>query len=354
MPQRLVLERNEAETLANLVADDLSALLPDLDNTRLALAAGLFDAAQLLRPGFPAWTTLDELAARLPRDAGGVVAFGAREGRMPAQALMPETQLASGAMLHLPWTLQTEARHAQPLGQAMETRLLGSGEAGARTADFLMRTLGMRLAHARYFSRHDLLALTCVHYEHAGLAPLWTGLEAALLSPHGTENTVSARGLPLRYESGTIHVASPLERLGKEPHENPAAAAHTLAGWIFELRQYAAVLAAHHVPLRIDGDADDRADLYLHQVADADPSLPSPTLYTHSAPGLGTVAITIAQVDGPRVHTLAHALVLGGALDDHLAHLAQRYATPATAHPLGRLVLDPRYALTVPPPQALH
>ena len=34
------------------------------------------------------------------------------------------------------------------------------GEAGAATADFLMRTLGVRLEHARYLSRDDLLAST--------------------------------------------------------------------------------------------------------------------------------------------------------------------------------------------------
>ncbi len=354
LPARPVLDRDDAETLAGHIAADLATLLPDLSDTRLAVAGALFDAAQLLRPGFPAWATLDELAARLPRERGGIVALGARDGRMPVQPLTPDPRLAGSPMLYLPWTVQADPERGRTLGEAMEVELVGRGEAGPRTADFLMRTLDMRLEHARYLSRHDLLAMTCVQYEHAGLAPLWTTLEAALLSPYAEEATVSARGLPMRYAGGAVHVASPLAQLRATRHESTADAAHTLAGWVFELRQYAAVLAAHQLPLRIDDDTGAGDGLYLRHLADADASLPPPALHTHPAPGLGVIAVSVAQVDGPRVHVLAHALLLGGALDAHLAVLAQRYAASAAPQALDRLALDARFALTVPPAQALH
>jgi hypothetical protein len=353
-PDRLVLDRDESEHLAGLLGADLAGLLPDLAGTRLAVAGALFDAAQLLRPGFPAYTTLDELASRLPRERGGIVAFGAHEGRMPVQPLTPDPSLAGSPMLYLPWILQAAPEQGQALGEAMETELIGRGEAGTQTADYLMRTLGVRLEHARYLSRHDLMAMTCVQYEHAGLAPLWTVLEAALLDPHGTESTVSARGLPLRYEAGAVHVASPLAQLRSVDLESPDEAAHTLAGWIFELRQYAAVLAAHQLPLRIDGNATDHEGLFLEPVAETDPILPTPALFTHPAPGLGTVAISIAQTDGPHVHPIAHALVLAGRLDTHLARLADRYGTVPTPQPLERLCMDKSFSLTVPAQSPLH
>jgi hypothetical protein len=353
-PERLVLDRDEADTLADRIAADLAGLLPDLAGTRLAVAGALFDAAQLLRPGFPAYTTLDELAARLPRERGGIVAFGAREGRMPVQPLTPDPALSGSPMLYLPWILQADATRGPTLAEAMETELIGRGEAGAHTADYLMRLLDMRLEHARYLTRQDLMAMTCVQYEHAGLAPLWTVLEAALLAPHGTESTVSARGLPLRYEHGAVHAASPLQQLRATKHETPDEAAHTLAGWIFELRQYAAVLAAHQLPLRIDGNAADHEGLFLEPVAETNPILPTPALFTHPAPGLGIVAISIAQTDGPHVHPIAHALVLAGPLDTHLSRLADRYGTVPTPQPLERLCMDKSFSLTVPAQSPLH
>ncbi|MET0256744.1 MAG: hypothetical protein ABW193_13170, partial [Luteibacter sp.] len=88
-PDRLELSRDEAQALAALVADDLRALLPGVEVSRFALAGALFDGVEMLRPGFPVFATLEELARRVPRvvTAGGVVAFGSHEGHMPAQPL---------------------------------------------------------------------------------------------------------------------------------------------------------------------------------------------------------------------------------------------------------------------------
>ena len=72
-----------------------------------------------------------------------------------------------------------------------------------------MRSLGVTLEHARYFTRHDLLALTCVQYEHVNLAALWNLLEVALLAPQNTESTISARGVALGYREGRVHAQTP-------------------------------------------------------------------------------------------------------------------------------------------------
>ena len=354
-PARLELTRDEAQTLAALVSDDLRALLPGVEASRFALVGGLFDGVELLRPGFPVFGTLEELARRVPRvtTAGGVVAFGSHEGHMPAETLVPDRRYAGGPMRLVPWMLLAPADVADDLSQAMERELAARGEAGAATSDFIMRTLGVRLEHARYLTRDDLLALTCVQYEHVNLAPLWTMLEAALLTPYKDETALGSRGLPLHYTAGSVRIpglAGWFSRAGTT-REN---AAHELAGTIFELRQYAALLAAHHVALVMEG-VDAPAEGYLIEaLADADPAFPPPALFAHEAAGLGMAAITVAQPVPGKARVLAHGYPLApDALEPLLATLAERYGTASELHALGKVMLDASGALTAPSP-ALH
>jgi len=354
-PDRLELTRDEAQTLAGLIADDLRALLPGVEASRLAVAGALFDGVELLRPGFPVFATLEELARRVPRvtTAGGVVAFGTHEGRMPAQPLVPDPAYAGGPMRLIPWMLLAPADLADELAERMEVELVGRGEAGAATADFLMRTLGMRLEHARFLSRDDLMALTCVQYEHVNLAPLWTMLEAALLTPYKEETALGSRGLPLRYLEGRVGVPPIAQWFARAGNKgtNPA---HELAGTLFELRQYAALLAAHHVPLHLEGDIAGTAGFLVEPVADPDPAQPAPVLYAHEAAGLGMAAITVAQPVPGKARVLAHGYPLApDALAPLLDALAGRYGTASEVHALGRILLDADGALSAPAP-ALH
>ena len=349
-PAAVTLSRDEADALAALVAEDLHTLLPRIGDSRLAMAGALFDPVELLRPGFPVWATLDELARRVPRGhLENVVAFGSHAGQMPAQTLVPDPPHAGGALRLLPLSVLAPEAVADTLGQQMEVELVGRGEAGARTADWLMRTLGVPLEHARYLSRNDLLALTCVQYEHVTLAPLWTLLEAALLTPYQSEAVLSARGLPLRYADGAVHAGSPAAWLAHAPGQ-PSDRAHAFAGLVFELRQYAALLQAHRLPLKLEqGEAD--AGWLLETLGEPDASLAPPALFAHEAPGLGTVAITAAQAgtDG-RPRLLAQAYPLAPeAMGPLVAVLAARYDIEPALQATGRVVLDAD-GLSVPTP----
>jgi len=349
---RTRLSRDEADELAALVATDLHALLPQVAQARLVLAGALFDPVELLRPGFPVWATLEELGRRVPRaGVAQVVAFGSHEGHMPAQPLEPSPQFADGPMRLLPLSLLAPETLAEELAEQVEVQLVGRGEAGARTADWLIRTLGVQLEHARYLSRNDLMALTCVQYEHVNLAPLWSLLEAALLTPYRSEDVLSARGLALRYEGGRVLAQSPAAWLAAQAGD-PAQRAHDFAGIVFELRQYAALLDAHALPLRLqsapEGDGD--SGWLLETVAAADPACDAPRLYAHEAPGLGVVAVTAAQHGaGGRPHVLAHGYPLQPrALGPLLAALADRHGCAAELQAPGRIVLDERGRLAAP------
>ncbi|MFK2878164.1 hypothetical protein [Rhodanobacter hydrolyticus] len=354
---RATLSRDEADELAGLVAADLRALLPQVEQARLVLAGALFDPVELLRPGFPVWATLDELGRRVPRaGVAQVVAFGSHEGHMPAQPLEPAPHYADGPMRLLPLSLLAPEELADELSAQIEVQLVGRGEAGAHTADWLMRTLGVRLEHARYLSRNDLLALTCVQYEHVNLAPLWSLLEAALLTPYREENVLSARGLALRYENGRVLTQSPAEWLAAQDGDAPERA-HDFAGIVFELRQYAALLDAHTLPLRLQStpDSEGEAGWLLEPVAAADPRHETPQLYAHEAPGLGVVAVTAAQLgEDNRPRVLAHGYPLQPrALSPLLAALAARYGCAAELQMPGRIMLD-EHGLLAAPSASLH
>ena len=350
-PPRLTLTRDEADQLAGHVATDLRGLVPQVDTARLALAGALFDPVELLRPNFPVWNTLGDLARRVPRgQLENVVAFGSNDGQMPAPALEPSPHYADGPMRLLPLSLLVPAEQAEALSEQWELQLIGRGEAGAPTADWLMRTLGVPLEHVRYLTRHDLMALTCVQYEHVNLAPLWALLEAALLTPDRDESAMSARGLGWHYAQGTLTAQSPAQWLATQ-HGEPPQRAHDFAGIVFELRQYAALLDAHQLPLAMAGDDSEAGRGYLLEtLAPAAANGSTPTLYAHEAPGLGVVAITLSQRDADgSARVLAHGYPLHPqARDALLSRLSERYGMAIDLQARGAVVLDEEGRLAAP------
>lgn len=345
-PERLSLERDEAETLAGFMAEDLGKLLPGIEEGKLVVAGAHFDSTELLRPGFPVFTTLDGLAARLD---GGVLAFGSRDGHMPAKPLVPDPRLAGGALRLVPWTVMVHPQLAETLGPAMEVELVGRGEAGTQTADFLMRRFGVRLEHARYFSRHDLLALVCVHYEHVNLASLWQLVEAALLDPDSTEHVMGARGLTWHLDDGRAIAQTPGQWLAARAGTPDEERAHELAGIVFELRQYAALLGAHAIPVGFEtGTLDADTTCITESLAEPEPALGPARLYAHEAPGLGVVALSVAQCKDDRVRLLANGWLLSPDLERARRHLVETLDCESDVISLGRIHLDDAGHLTVP------
>lgn len=359
------LSRDQADELARHLADDLVRLLPSspgragADHADLLVLGALYDPAQVLQPGWPLYAQLAELAehGRL-RDAAGaarVVAFGSHAGAMPLASLQPTPERIPGALLLLPWSFSAGAELAADLGARMESVFMAKGEAGAHTADFLMRALDLRLQHARYMTRHDLCALLCAQMEHAGFSALWQMLEFGLLYPQRDGDATTSRGRRLRFHAGQVQCALPdyadwLAQCGRAADVTEREQHY--AGWLFELRQYAALLAAHRLPLQFDGNAGS-ATLPLQLLADADPALPPPQLYAHEARGLGIVVVSVAQLPAAgRPRLLAHAWPLEPAgLDAAVAGLARRFGAAPVLHRLGRVQLDAdAAALTVAAP----
>ena len=166
-----------------------------------------FDAVELLRPGWPLHRELDQLAARAPgASESRVIAFGAHDGQLPG-ALSPSADFAGGPLRLLPFVLGGDADVVARVGDAFERELMERGMAGAGTALAAQDLFGLLVEHARYLTVHDLAALMAMQYEHAGLAPLWPVVEAALLAPEH-EEWLDAPPEPLvHYADGEARIA---------------------------------------------------------------------------------------------------------------------------------------------------
>jgi len=252
-PGRATLEKAEAQQLAGSLAADLERLLPGVSALDGVFAAALFDPAELLRPGWPVHGALMSLAERVPGAAGGrVIAFGAHEGQMPARELQPDPAFAGGLLRLLPFALIGPEPVAQEIGRQMEERLLDTGMAGAHTALEAQSQFGVALQHARFLSLHDLCAMTALQYEHAGMAPLWRLIEAALLSPE-REEWLREPGEPCALlVRGQVRMAAPDFAAYQKHIAAPGAEdAAAFSAYRRRQRQYAVVLGAHGIAVEL-------------------------------------------------------------------------------------------------------
>jgi len=246
---RCVLERPEAERLADFLARDLARLLPGVESLDGAFAAALFDPAEMLRPGWPVHASLAALARSVPgREGGRVIALGGHQGQMPAAELQPDPRLQGGLLRLLPFALLGEAAIVAEVGQAMEERLLETGMAQAHTALEAQSGFGLALEHARFMSLHDLCALTAAQYQHAEMEDLWRLIEAALLAPDSEEWLHRPSGLCALFIAGQVRVADPSpsawRRLPEVIGDQDDLA---FERFTHELRQLTAILGAHGI-----------------------------------------------------------------------------------------------------------
>jgi hypothetical protein len=263
---RDTLSQRDAGTLSQLVAHDLATFAPEAAALELAMIGAHFDAVELLRPGWPLHRELDQFAARVPGSSESrVIAFGAHDGQLP-DALTPSADFAGGPLRLLPFVLGGDAEVVTRVGDAFERELMERGMAGAGTALAAQDLFGLQVEHARYLTVHDLAALMAMQYEHAGLAPLWPVIEAALLAP-AHEEWLDAPPEPLvHYAGGEARIAllSPTAwrmRHAHEPGQDSTRLEHAFDQFQARQRQFAAVLGAHGITVTFvhcPGDADAR------------------------------------------------------------------------------------------------
>ena len=263
-PLRAALPAGDAGDIAAMLGRDLAKLADATSTCELALLGAHFDPAEALRPGWPLHQRTIELLQRAPGRAQGprVVGFGADAAGEVPLPLGCDPDLAGGGLRVLPFVLQGEG--AADAGGLLEDVLLDRGMAGADLALVLQDGLGAQVEHARLLSLHDLAAMIALQYQNVGLAPLWSLLQVALLEPQA-EAWLDAGPEPLaRYADGEVRIAL-MDPQGWRARYSPAEADPARLARGFEMfqarqRQFAAVLAAHGVPVQFvhcpDGSGD--------------------------------------------------------------------------------------------------
>lgn len=234
-PASLTLSAESAAELSDVMASNLLRLLPGVDKMGLAIAAALYDQAQILRPDWPIFEELARLYQHSPSadSSASIACFGAAAGRMPAAQLEPERSLIGSPLMLLPWVLMGEPERVAHFNLQMEEVFTENGLADARTALFLNEAFSIKVEHARLLTLYDLCVITAMQYQHAGLTPLWSLIECALLSPECEQTVASAGGDTYRWRAGIVTIVR------KVAPENAQ-----------EQRQYQAVLAAHGIGLQ--------------------------------------------------------------------------------------------------------
>lgn len=249
-----------ASRLATLLARDLARLVPGVDTLDFCLAAAHFDPAEALRPGWPLHRRLDELHARAPRGDGSprIMAFGAdAEGNVP-QPLQCDPSLRGGQLRVLPWSCLGDPSRMADVADALESVLLDQGMVQPDTALCAQDAFGARVEHARAMTAHDLTAMMALQYENAGLSPLWPVIETALLAP-GRSVTIDAPPEPfVHYADGEVRITLLSATDWRSRHGGGDNDAERLRRRFaqFEMRQkqFAAVLAAHGIPVLFEHD----------------------------------------------------------------------------------------------------
>jgi hypothetical protein len=271
--ERTALAQAGAGALAQRMAQDLSGFADEANALQLVTVGAHYDVVELLRPGWPLHRELDQLAARAPGDASGrVIAFGGHEDKLPG-ALTPQDEYAGGPLRLFPFVLGGDADIATRVGDLFEHDLMERGMAGAATALLAQEAFGLKVEHARYLTLHDLAAMMAMQYEHAGLAPLWPILEAALLAPDAERMArcrPRARRALHRSRSAhrDVHAASLARtlRTAGRAHDGRQCEKLERAFEFFQARQrqFAAVLEAHGIPVTFvycDAHQDAHAEL---------------------------------------------------------------------------------------------
>lgn len=296
---RRVLDRDQADAVAGHLAADLARLLPEAARTRLVVAGTLFEPAEVLQPGFPAWQAITELSSqgRLRDFSAEIVAFGARVGRMPHTALQPPDAPPQGRMLVMPMVMSDPADASSSLESRLEAELFERGSIDPPARAALAEATGVDVIHAQCLTRADLLALHQVQLDSAGLGGFWPLIEHALLSPDEDVELALPGGLRTRWQTDDSRAEIEFVSFDQSDEDED-----DYVLWLRALRSTTALLDAHGIAWRAAGTEPVVFDPETGLMIETAGSSSRPEgLTVHHHPELGLVAWSLIE-DGRLYH----------------------------------------------------
>ncbi len=258
-PRRL--GENEAEQMVAHLAADLEGLLPGFSQCKLAAVGALFDQTQVLRPGYPLCSAMEQLLQSGKGDEGESpggplrISLGAQSNAIPVEALQPEDSIPLGILQLLPLVVSGDATRLAELETAMEETFLQTGQVSAHTARWLESAFSIKINHARFMTIMDLNAMFRLQLEHFGFLPLWQLLDAALNEQNAECRVELENNQVFTWRAGAVHTDFQTfdywsqHGSGKRIDSHRGKLAGGYADWTRLMRQYLTTLAAHRVRL---------------------------------------------------------------------------------------------------------
>jgi hypothetical protein len=344
-----LLDRPAAEQMLAHLSTDLASHFPELKSCSLCMAGALFDQTQLLRPEYPVFRKLEELATA--RCAGGpmqpgLLSFGAESGRMPEPELQPESQIPLGLLQTLPLVFSGPPDLVDQLSETMEHRFLEFGQLSAHSARALEANFGVAVNHARFMTLTDLNAMLNLQLEHFGFLPLWQLIDTALNTPQEPLEVEGRGGQSFHWDGQRVtatfetfdHWAAAGK--GKDHASDAQMLARGYTDWTREYRQYLTTLSAHAIPFVqvLPGLEEILETSFVVEHTGLKAPRDSAWITEHSSGELGTVAVTVA-VEGEQFNY--YPLLPPGLNDLHAAIREQVGSDAAVSFP-GSILYDPR------------
>lgn len=209
--QRLhaALPRPGAEELGMLVAHDLARIVPSVGSAGVCFLGASFEPTEVLQPGLPLFTLLAE-QYRLSLSGEGfqrrLLFLGALDGVLPDDRLTPDRRRQPSPWRVLPLSLICDPQDLAPIDADLESVLLDGGECAPPVGTALASWFGVDIAHARYLTLLDLLALLRAQYQQAGLDLLADLLEASLLRPDRAVCLADPNGLRCAWDGARVRL----------------------------------------------------------------------------------------------------------------------------------------------------
>jgi hypothetical protein len=275
-------DRSSSQSLAEALRAEIRRHLGDLDAIGVCWMAGIFDSAQLLRPGFPLFGALTDIYRAGVKDPIGtpqLVTLNSLHGKAPTASLEPDRSLLGGQMVFVPFVLVAQDFVIKTVSEQLEACLGEQGLVDARFALKLASATGVNVEHARLMTINDLAAMTTLQLDHAGFQAFGQILEAALFFPSSRQTrAISNTGIELSFAAQNLQIQThdlSLFAARCLPNSDQSTRLDRFIEHQIELRQILALANAHalRVTISVGGDekqVDRSNDFWIQSIQTCD------------------------------------------------------------------------------------
>jgi hypothetical protein len=206
----VLFDRSSSQSLAEALRAEIRRHLGNLDAIGVCWIAGIYDSAQLLRPGFPIFAALADIYRAGVKDPIGMpqlVTLNSLQGKAPTAILEPDRSLLGGQMIFVPFVLVAYDIVIKTVSEQLEVCLGDQGLVDARFALKIASATGATVEHARLMTVNDLAAMTTLQLDHAGFQAFAQILEAALFFPSSRRTcAISNTGIELTFAGQNLQI----------------------------------------------------------------------------------------------------------------------------------------------------